>query len=566
MSEGSYVSDGKTDTPVLIAGGGPVGMTLALQLARCGVRSVLVERNAETTRHPKMDITNARSMELFRRLGLGPALRRAAVPEENNFDVSWVDTMVGHELYRFRYPSVTDTRAFIRAHNDGSQPVEPPMRVSQVKIEPVLKSAIDAAPEVTVRFATAFEHLVQDAHGVTAVLRDAATGATETIRCSYLAGCDGAGSIARKCLNIGMSGESQVVQRFTTYFRSKAPLLRRWGLAWHYQSPLGTLIAQNDDDLWSLNSRFPEDWDFSNTDASALLVRFLGQQIDHEVLVANRWTPHLLVADAYLGGRVLLAGDAAHQYIPTGGYGMNTGIGDACDLGWKLAAVLLGFASPALLDSYEAERRSVGLRNRAGSGSHMQMRRDIFALYHDAKIYGGAPVSDAVREAVGRGIAAIGNPENESTGIEYGYNYSGSPVICSDDDEVAPNDTLHYRPSTVPGVRLPNVYLPDGTPLHDKLGRWFTLLSVDAAPSSAWVEAAARCAVPLQIVHLPDAGLVDIYGKRQLLIRPDQHIAWRGMALGTTEAERVLRTVLGFVPQARRSVSTQSDAALSARG
>ena len=555
------------NTPVLIAGGGPVGMTLALQLARCGVRSVLVERNATTTRHPKMDITNARSMELFRRLGLEPALRRAAVPEDNNFDVSWVDTMVGHELYRFRYPSVTETRAFIRAHNDGSQPVEPPMRVSQVKIEPVLKAAIDAAPEVTVRFATAFEDLTQDAAGVTAVIRDAETGATETIRSRYLAGCDGAGSIARRCLNIGMSGESQIVQRFTTYFRSRDPLLRRWGLAWHYQSPLGTLIAQNDDDLWSLNSRFPEDWDFSNTDASALLVRFLGRQIDHEVLVANRWTPHLLVADAYVGGRVLLAGDAAHQYIPTGGYGMNTGIGDACDLGWKLAAVLHGFAAPQLLRSYDAERRSVGLRNRGGSGAHMQMRRDIFALYRDAQIYGGAPVSDAAREAVGRGIAAIGNPENESTGIEYGYHYADSPVVCADDSEAAPNDTLRYRPSTVPGVRLPNVYLEDGVALHDKLGPWFTLLCIDTPPDRSWTDAAARHEVPLTVLHLTGANLAEVYGRRPLLIRPDQHIAWRGAAgIDAAEAERVLRTVLGFTPRSAESVATPVDAARSARG
>jgi 2-polyprenyl-6-methoxyphenol hydroxylase-like FAD-dependent oxidoreductase len=556
------VSNGKFDTPVLIAGGGPVGMTLALQLARCGVRSMLVERNATTTRHPKMDITNSRSMELFRRLGLAPALRQAAVPEDHNFDVSWIDTMVGHELCRFRYPSVTQSRAFIRAHNDGTQPVEPPMRVSQVKIEPVLKAAIDAAAEVTVRFATAFEDLTQDARGVTAVIRDADSGATETIRSQYLAGCDGAGSIARKCLGIGMSGESQIVQRFTTYFRSKAPLLRRWGLAWHYQSPLGTLIAQNDDDLWSLNSRFPEDWDFSNTDASALLVRFLGRQIDHEVLVANRWTPHLLVADAYAAGRVLLAGDAAHQYIPTGGYGMNTGIGDACDLGWKLAAVLHGFAGPALLDSYDAERRSVGLRNRSGSAAHMQMRRDIFALYHAAKIYGGAPVSDGVREAVGRGIAVIGNPENESTGIEYGYHYANSPLVCADDGEQAPEDTLRYRPSTVPGVRLPNVYLEDGVALHDKLGTWFTLLCIDTLPSRAWVDAAARCGLPLTVLHLTGTSLAEIYGRRQMLIRPDQHIAWRGAArLDTATAEGVLRTVLGFTPRFATAAAARAAAA-----
>ncbi|MDP9083665.1 MAG: FAD-dependent monooxygenase [Pseudomonadota bacterium] len=542
------VSNGWKETPVAIAGGGPVGMTLALELARCGISSVLAERNATTTRHPKMDITNARSMELFRRLGLSPALRKAAVPEEDNFDVSWVTTMTGHELHRFRYPSVTELRAHIQAHNDGSQPVEPPMRVSQVEIEPVLKAAIDAAPAVTVRFGTAFEHLTQDGEGVTAVFRDTASGATETIRCQYLVGCDGAGSLVRKCIDVGVDGDSRVVERFTTYFRSDAALLKRWGLAWHYQSPLGTLIAQNDRDLWSLNSRFPEDWDFTNTDPSALLVRFLGTQIEHQVLVANRWAPHLLVADSYASGRVLIAGDAAHQYIPTGGYGMNTGIGDACDLGWKLAAVLRGFAGPGLLGSYEAERRPVGLRNRAGSGAHMEARRKIFALYREAGVYAHGEPSEQVRAQLRCGIADIGNAENESTGIEMGYSYAGSPVICTDEHEAAPDDPRRYQPSTVPGVRLPNVVLEDGTPLHDRLGVWFTLLAVQVPPSEELVKAAARRGLPLKVIELPSS-TVDIYGRGLLLVRPDQHIAWRGAGgLAAVDADRLLHTVLGGMP------------------
>ena len=561
MSEQSpvFAGNGAAEYPVLIAGGGPVGMTLALELARCGIRSLLVERNATTTKHPKMDITNARSMELFRRLGLTPAVRKAATPESNGFDVSWVTHMTGHELHRFRYPTVAEQRGVIRAHNDGSQPVEPPMRVSQVEIEPVLKRAADASPEITVRFATSFENLVQDEAGVTATLRDMQSGATEHVRCRYLVGCDGAGSIVRKCVGIGVEGDTRIVERFTTYFRSEAPLLQRWGLAWHYQSPLGTLIAQNDRDLWSLNSRLPDDWDFSNVDPSALLVRFLGKQIDHQVLVANRWAPHLLVADAYASGRVLIAGDASHQYIPTGGYGMNTGIGDACDLGWKLAAVLHGFAGKKLLDSYEAERRPIGLRNRGGSGAHMEDRRRIFALYAQAGVYTGGTLNDAVLSELGRGIAAIGNFENESTGIEYGYSYTSSPTVCTDEHEPAPSDTRRYQPSTVPGVRLPNVILPDGTPVHDKLGTWFTLLCVDAPPSEALVAAAARHGVPLTVLHLTGEALAQVYGRQQLLVRPDQHIAWRGTGLDTAAAEQVLCTVVGLPPPAARTARASGD-------
>src|SRR5215475_11090312 len=184
-------------TQVLIAGGGPVGMTLAHDLARRGVTCLLVERNPTTTRHPKMDITNARSMELFRRLGLVDQLRAVAVPESSNFDVSWITSLSGHELHRFRYPSVTEWRHLIRATNDGSMPGEPPMRVSQVEIEPVLQRSVVGEPHVEARWGVAFDDLAQDETGVTATLRTAA-GGTERVRCSYLVGCDRAAVYARR--------------------------------------------------------------------------------------------------------------------------------------------------------------------------------------------------------------------------------------------------------------------------------------------------------------------------------------------------------------------------------
>ncbi|MDO9714398.1 FAD-dependent monooxygenase, partial [Paracraurococcus lichenis] len=194
--------------PVLVAGGGPVGMTLALELARRGVRCLLAERNPATTQHPKMDITNARSMELFRRLGVADALRAVAVPEDSNFDVAWITTLAGHELHRFRYPSVEDWRQLIRETNDGTMPAEPSMRVSQVEIEPVLQRAVLAHPLVEARWGVAFEDLAQDAGGVTATLRRAADGGTERVRCAWLAGCDGGTSAVRRALGIPLEGQA----------------------------------------------------------------------------------------------------------------------------------------------------------------------------------------------------------------------------------------------------------------------------------------------------------------------------------------------------------------------
>lgn len=491
--------------PVLIAGGGPVGMTLARTLALYGVRCLLVERNPTTTRHPKMDITNGRSMELFRRIGVADKLRAVAVPEENNFDISWITSLVGRELHRFRYPSVVEKRLEIRARNDGSQPREPAMRVSQVMIEPVLRDAIVDHPLVDARWGVAFEDFEQDEAGVTVTLRTQETGATELVRCDFLAGCDGGTSAVRERLGIALEGRAAVAQRYMVHFRSEAlELLQAFGVAWHYQRATGTIIAQDDKEIWTLQTRLPPGSDPASVDPHKLLDDFAGKSFPREILVANPWFTHLLLAERYQGDRVFLAGDAAHQYIPTGGYGMNTGIGDAIDLGWKLAAAVKGFATPGLLKSYERERRPVGFRNRIASERHTGVRLKIAELYQN--------ISDP--EALGRAIAAQGNAENESWGIEFGYRYDG-----------VEGDPVKYEPTTVPGARLPSTFLSDGSALYDRLGPWFTLLHFGGADPSALIDAAPA---PLDVVYLDEPALASIYEAKLVLVRPDTHVAWRG--------------------------------------
>jgi 2-polyprenyl-6-methoxyphenol hydroxylase-like FAD-dependent oxidoreductase len=495
--------------PVLIAGGGPVGMTLARTLASFGVRCMLVERNGSTTRHPKMDITNGRSMELFRRLGVADRLRAVAVPEANNFDVSWITSLAkergGRELHRFRYPSVVEKRAEIRARNDGTQPREPAMRVSQVMIEPVLRDAILGDPLVEARWGVAFEEFAQDGDGVTATLRTVATGETETVRCDFLAGCDGGSSAVREQLGIACEGKAAVAQRYMIHFRSEArDLLQAFGVAWHYQTDKGTLIAQDDKDTWTLQTRPPPGVDPAAINPNPILDAWAGRTFERQILVANPWFTHLLLAERYRGGRVFLAGDAAHQYIPTGGYGMNTGIGDAVDLGWKLAAAVKGYAGRGLLDSYERERRPVGYRNRIASERHTGVRIRIAELYQNERD----------PEVLARGIAALGNAENESWGIELGYRYDG-----------VEGDPVVYAPTTAPGARLPSTFLRDGSALYDRLGRWFTLLRFGDADPSPLIDAAP---VPLEIVIVDDASLAPIYEASLVLVRPDTHVAWRG--------------------------------------
>jgi len=534
-------------TPVLIAGGGPVGMTLAHDLALRGVRSILVERNSTTTSHPKMDITNGRSMELFRRARLADALRAVAVPTSSPFDVSWVTTMSGHELHRFHYRSVDEDRVHIREINDGAQSREAQMRVSQVEIEPVLKRAIDADPEVDVRFGTELLGLEQDADGVIVTVRHIESNKTESIRCDFVVGCDGGGSRVRESLGIELSGQARIMPRFMTHFRSDAKdLLQRWGIAWHYQSVHGTMIAQNDKDVWTLHSRFPEGHTPETVDPSALLRAFTGTDFPHQVLVANHWSPHLLVANSYGSGRVWLAGDAAHQYIPTGAYGMNTGIGDVFGLSWKIAARVHGFGGPKLLEAYDLERRPVGLRNRRASAGHNDIRLRISALYTDSLFASGA-TGEVTRKTAAAQIATLGNAENECRGIEFGYAYDDSPIVCGEPGTRAPADPRVYHPTTVPGARLPSVFLQDGTALHDELGQWFTLVIFGRLDGSAWIYAARKQNVPLKVISLNEPTLISIYEAPMIMVRPDQHVAWRGTRMdSSSHAEVLLRQFLGW--------------------
>ena len=517
---------------VLIAGGGPVGMTCALALAKHGVRSALYERNPETTRHPKMDITNGRSLELFRWLGLAEKLRDVAVPRDHPLDVSWVTSMAGHELHRFRYPSPNEARAAYARANDGRQPLESHMRVSQVVIEPVLKAAVLAEPLIESHWGVTVEDVAQDADGVTLTVRDRTTDVVRQVRGLYLVGCDGGGSAVRQAVGIAVDGQHAVANRFMIHFRSHAKdLLQRFGTAWHYQSPRGTLIAQDDREVYTLHARFPDGMDTSNVDPLPTLFAALGAEIDAEILVANPWTPHLLVAERYREGRVFLAGDAAHQYIPTGGYGMNTGIGDACGIAWLLAAEVQGWGGPAMLDAYEAERRPVGLTNREWSGKHTGVRMGIAEAYVQNPDADTDPVQ---RQRLAAYIAEAGNLENEALGLEFAYRYDASPLIApvlAMEAGPPPSQELDTIPSGAwPGMRAPHLFCDDGEAIFDKLApSGFTLLrlnpSADAAPLQ---EAAHAAGIPLALADVSSRRARDVYGADLALIRPDQHLAWRG--------------------------------------
>jgi 2-polyprenyl-6-methoxyphenol hydroxylase-like FAD-dependent oxidoreductase len=513
--------------PVVVSGGGPVGLMAALDLHHRGVRVLLVERNLGTTQHPKMDVTNGRSLEHFRRLGIADRIRDVAVPRHHPMDVAWVTRLHEWELTRFRYDDVNRVREATRARNDGTQPLEPSMRLSQIVLEPELVRILRQCSGVELRFGWAVTRVVQDEEGVTATITESATGRDEQVRCALLAGCDGAGSAVRQQLGIKSDGRYDVVRLFMVHFRSThRELLQKFGIAWHYQSPIGgTLIAQDDAEIWTLHAPIDPS-QTASINPVELVHNSLGVEFPLEVLQANAFSLHLVVADHYGHNRVWMAGDSVHQFIPTGGYGMNTGICDAADLAWKFAAVLQGWGGPKLLSSIESERRPIALQNRDMSERHMNIRIKIAERY-DPMIHEDSEAGVEARQKLTRIIDDFGNLENEALGIEIGYRYRESPIICHEGSEPSWS-AGESRPSTWPGSRAPHVFLEDGSAIFDTFGPGFTLLRFAHVDTRPMEDAARARGVPLVIVDVRDHHAAKLYVRQLVLVRPDQHVAWRG--------------------------------------
>ena len=519
------------ETPVLIAGAGPVGLVLAKELAHHGIRSMLVERNLETTRWPKMDITNCRSLELLARLGLAEGLRKVGVPAEHSFDVIFATGLDGIEITRWALPSVDHWRERIRTQNDGTLPREPYQRLSQEVFEAWLKQLCEADPLIDVRSGWRFDALDQDDARVTAAVTDTVSDTKHQIRARFLVGCDGATSAVRKSLGIALDGRAVPRRSRLVHFQSRdLKALHAHGQFWHiFFTRPATIIAQDEVNTWTIQRYFPLDFDPSEIPSEEIIADALGRRIVvDKVLVTSVWQPQLLLARNYREGRVFLAGDSAHQNIPTGGYGMNTGLGDAISIGWKLAAVLNGWGGPKLLDAYETERRPVAERNIARSDRHAnvhtQWRAKLRADLVDATIPEGvahrAELADFIQRERG---------ENEEHGIELGYRYEGSPIVHAEGGAAPVWNHRHYVPTSWPGGRPPHVFLADGRALFDRFGPEFTLIDFAGIGQADGLRAAATARrVPCMYLPIRDDHARALYENDLVLIRPDQHVAWRG--------------------------------------
>ena len=540
-----------SETSVLIVGAGPVGLTLALDLGRRGVDRILVERNLAASQLPKMERCNGRTMEIYRRLGIAEAIRDAGLPREAPMSVFLSTSLMDPPIAELPLPSVAEAKAEIAASNDGTRLLEPYQLISQYTLEPLLRTFAEATPGVDVRFGcelVAFEHR---ADGVRATVRSA-DGATSEIRAAYLVGCDGGASLVRRQLGIRLQGEGGIRTLRQALFHCPDLYDRiQTGRGRHYHIADGPLfpfiILQDSMRHWTLHAAAASDAEMAD-----IFARAVGALLDFEMLSVNQWTQHLLCAERYGDGRVFIAGDAAHLVIPTGGLGMNTGVGDATDLAWKLAGTLAGWGGPNLLLSYEAERRPIGLRAIRASGAAMAGRLTWRAAYRP-EAREDTPAGAANRAELARLFDAEQRKITDILGIEAGYQYVDSPVVWPEAGSRPDPDNPRYVPTTWPGARLPHVWLADKTALHDRLGGGYTLLRLGATRAdSTQLEAAFRAiGAPLDVLALDEPHVRAVYGCELLLVRPDLHVAWRG-ARPPDDPARVAAVATGRAPSPAR--------------
>jgi 2-polyprenyl-6-methoxyphenol hydroxylase-like FAD-dependent oxidoreductase len=471
-------------------------------------------------------------MEIFRRMGIAGKVRAAGLRADVPMDVYIIEAMNRPPLLRHTYPSVAEARAQIDACTDGSLPLEPYQLISQYTLEPLLKSVAESLPSVSVRYGHEFLSFHQDGESVTAEVRSG--DHAHEIRAKYLVGCDGGASPVRQQLGIALQGETftefrQALYRCDELF-DRIPIEAGPGHGRHYHvadAAFTFLIMQDSTRHWTLHARVERDEDMARQFETTI-----GVPVNYEMLYVGKWRQNLLLADRYQQGRVFLAGDAVHLVIPTGGLGMNSGVGDATDLAWKLAATLRGWGGPGLLASYEAERRKVGEFVVAASTYASQGRRKWRNLWRNLDEL------VAVAEVEQR-------KSNEMIGAELAYTYAGSPLICDEPGGEEPQ-FREYRPTSRPGARLPHVWLEGHVPIQDRIGQGFTLLKVggSAEDVSGLAGAFKSLGAPFEIVDVSDEAARDLYGFDLILLRPDLHVAWRGNR-APRDANQVAATVTG---------------------
>lgn len=511
------------EVQVLIVGAGPIGLALAAYLGQQHVETLVVERRQDKIESAKMIVVSVRTMEFCRRLGLAPAVRNWGFPLDYGLDSVFVTGMQGYELGRVKTPP-------LRVEHDTPHSPERERPCPQTWFDPILKREAKAHRHVTLEYETGLESFIQDETGVTAVLVDARSGQRRTLRCAYLVGSDGYSSTVRELLGIELRGNKHLDTSVSVYATiPKLGIQHRHGDAYRY-------VFVGDEGVWAVLTTI-DGKDFyrmqligakvdgtTREDLDANMRRCLGEGINYRIDDVSTWVRKSTVADRFRDGRVFLAGDAAHAHPPNGGLGMNAGILDAWDLGWKMSAVSQGWGGATLLESYDWERRPAAAR--ATEESLRNYGRLIGESSCKGVLDAGAD-AEALRHRVGARLVRENERAWHPVGIHLGQVYAPSPLVADEGAQPLP-DGEEYVPSARPGSRAPHAWLPDGRSTLDLFGANFTLLKLGPADSGPLQAAAAKRSMPLELHTVDSPGIAELYERRLVLVRPDGHVAWRG--------------------------------------
>jgi 2-polyprenyl-6-methoxyphenol hydroxylase-like FAD-dependent oxidoreductase len=512
--------------PVLVVGGGPVGLAFAGDLGWRGIACTLVEQSDGSIYQPRMDLVGVRTMEFCRRWGIVPAVEGSPYPRDYAQDNIYLTSLTGYELGRERFPGI----------GQAPPPKESPQRrerCPQNMFDPILRAFAASQKNVALRYRTRLVSFTQNADLVTAVVENAETGAREKILARYIVGCDGARSLVRETLGIAMQGNPVLTYTTNVIFRCPHLLsLHDKGKAYRHifigpEGTWATIVAINGRDEWRFSIiGGSEQRDYTADDIKAAIRRAVGRDFEFEILSVLPWVRRELVADRYRGGRGFIAGDAVHVMSPTGGFGMNTGIQDVVDLSWKLAATIEGWGGDRLLYSYGIERQPIGTRNVTEASGNL---RRMLSVPPHPDLLDDTPQGAATRDKVGREFSETMRREWFTLGAHLGYRYEGSPILWPDGTAAPPDDLRAYVPTARPGHRAPHAFLADGRSTLDLFGRGFVLIGFGAAAAEAapLLEAARKRHLPLTFTAIAKPHIAALYLRKFVLVRPDGHVAWR---------------------------------------